>query len=141
MRLALLKEERVARIIRSPSGNAPVQAIFAIAFFMLLAICVVQVAMLLYARNIVAASAHEGARAAAELGRNPRAAVAIARETIEKSAGRLLDSVDVGVTVQSMNGQSIVTVDVSGRLEYPGPIPVSPTITAHASATREAPAR
>jgi hypothetical protein len=141
VRLALLKEKRVARVFRSPSGNASLQAIFAIAFFMLLAICVVQVAMMLYARNIVAASAHEGARAAAELGRNPRAAVVVARETIEKSAGRLLEDVDVDATVRLVNGQSIVTVDVSGRLEYPGPIPVSPTLTARASATREGPAR
>jgi hypothetical protein len=127
---------------RSERGNAPIQAIFAIAFLMILAMGVVQVAMLLYARNIVAASAHEGARAAAELGRTPVTADEIARATIRESAGRLLDDVVVDVRVQSFGaGSEVVIVDVSGQLSYAGPFPFNPSITARASASKEAPAQ
>jgi len=136
-----LKLQKRAEFSRSAAGNAPVQAIFAIAFFMILAMSVVHVAMVLYARNIVAASAHEGARAAVELGRNPIAAERIARATIEESTGRLLDGVGVDVTVQTQGQRSVVVVSVTGRLAYPGPLPFSPAITARASAAKELPVR
>jgi hypothetical protein len=108
---------------------------------MFLALCVVQIALLLYGRNVVAASAHEGARAALELGRNPNEAAVIATETIEQSTGRLLDRVSVDVGVQTIGRRSIVVVNVSGRLSYPGPLPFSPTVSARASAAKETPLR
>ena len=108
---------------------------------MVLAMGVVQVVMLLYARNMVAASAHEGARAAVELGRGPRSADEIARATIRDSTGELLDDVVVDVTVQARGTRSVVVVDVSGRLSYPGLLPFSPSLTARASASQETPAR
>jgi TadE-like protein len=141
LRFALLKQTYGTGSTRREAGNAPIQAIFAIAFFMLLAMGVVQVVMLLYARNMVAASAHEGARAALELGRNPRSADQIARATIRDSTGSLLDGVDVDVMIQGAGGRSVVVVDVSGRLSYPGLFPFSPSITARASASKEIPAR
>ena len=141
MRFALLKQPRRRRSARWEAGNAPVQAIFAITFFMILAMGVVQVVMLLYARNMVAASAHEGARAAVELGRNPHLADEIARATIRDSTGELIDDAVVDVTVQARGGRSLVVVDVSGRLSYPGLLPFSPSLTARSSASKEIPAR
>jgi hypothetical protein len=141
LRFALLKQARRTTANRSQAGNAPLQAIFAIALFMILAMGVVQVAMFLYGRNIVAASAHEAARAAAELGRTPLAANEIAKTTIRESAGRLLDDVAVDIHLQSQGERTVVVVDVTGRLSYPGPLPFSPSITARASASKETAAR
>jgi Flp pilus assembly protein TadG len=124
-------------VLEGERGNAPLQSVFAIALFMLLAMGVVEVALVLYGRNIISAAAHEGARAAIELGQDPRAATTIATRTVKRSAGGLLEDVEVAVDVVELDGRSIVVVEVAGRLHAPGPIPFAPSVNARATATRE----
>lgn len=124
-------------MLRSETGNAPLQSVFAIALFMLLAMGVVEVALVLYGRNIISASAHEGARAAIELGSDPQHATVVATSTVEKSAGRLLKDVEVAVAIEEFDGRSLAVVEVTGRLDAPGPIPFAPSVSARATVTRE----
>jgi Flp pilus assembly protein TadG len=118
-------------------GSAPVETIFAIVFLMLLVLGVMQVSFALYARNVVASSAHEGARAAIELGRDPASARAVARSVVVRSAGGLVRSLDVETAVGESSHGTVVRVLVSGSLAPFGPFPVSIpfTTTAHASRT------
>jgi TadE-like protein len=128
-------------VLRKDRGSAPLQSIFSITVLMLLAMGVVEVALFLYGRNMLAASAHEGARAAIELGTDLEDASAIATTTIEKSTGRLLEDVEVAVSLEDLGERSIVVVEVTGRINAPGPIPFGPSVSARASATKEAEVR
>ena len=97
---------------------------------------VVEVTFALYGRNVVAASAHEGARAAVELGRNPSDAVAVARRTVMGAAGGLVEGLRVGVTLQTVGTRSLVRVRVTGRLKSFGPVPLPLPIDTVATSTR-----
>jgi Flp pilus assembly protein TadG len=118
-------------------GSAPVETIFAIVFLMLLVLGVLQVAFALYVRNVVASSAHEGARAAIELGRDPASARSIARDVVARSAGGLVRDLDVDTAVGRSSNGSVVRVLVTGSLTPFGPFPISIPFatTAHASRT------
>ena len=119
-------------------GSAPVETTFAILFLMLLALGVIQVALSLYARNVVTASAHEGARAAIERGRNEADAAAIARDIVRQASGNLVDDLTVDVATSRRGGDLEVTVSVGGVVTglgpLPFPIPLSARATAHADA-------
>jgi hypothetical protein len=115
-------------------GAAPVEMTFAIILLMTLMLGVVQVAFALYARNVVAASAHEGARAAAERGRSPAEAAAIAKDVVGRATGRLIDDLTVDVATGRTARTKTITVRVRGLVTdfgpVPLPIPLSSTATA-----------
>ena len=117
-------------------GSAPIETVFAVGILLFLALGTVQVAFALYARNVMAASAHEGARAAIELGRSPADAIAVARRTVVRSAGGLVEGLRVGVTIQSTGTDSVVRVRIRGWLKALGPVPLPLPVDAVATSTR-----
>jgi hypothetical protein len=117
-------------------GSALVESIFAIVFLMLLSLGVAQLALTLYGRNVVIASAHEGARAATELGRTEEEAVAIALRTTRSATGSLVDDLEIEVLTEPAGEDALVTVRLRGRLAAIGPVPISIAIEAQASSVR-----
>ena len=117
-------------------GSAPLESIFAIAFLMALALGVAQLALTLYGRNVVIASAHEGARAATELGRDVGEAEVIARRTTRSAAGSLVEDLDVVVSTQSDGDDLLVTVQLRGTLASIGPVPLPLPIDVSATSIR-----
>jgi Flp pilus assembly protein TadG len=122
-------------------GSAPVETTFAILFLMLLALGVIQVALSLYARNVVMASAHEGARAAIERGTDDVQAAALARDVVRKASGALVDDLDVDVATSRRGREFRVTVSVGGLIDGLGPLPFPIPVSARASAQTTATAR
>ena len=90
---------------------------------MFLVLGVIEVAFALYGRNVVLASAHEGARAAVELGRDPGEAAAIAEQTVRRATGSLVEDLQVNVSTHRLAGASIVSVRVTGVVDAFGPVP------------------
>ena len=121
--------------IRQEEGSAVVESVFAIIFLMLLALGTIEVAFALYGRNVVLSAAHEGARAAVEVGRTPDEAEAIAIDTVRNAAGGLVDDLRVDVASSAGEGVRSVQVTVAGHLSLLGPLPFTVPITAHSSAT------
>ena len=101
-------------------GSSPVESLLAIVILLFLALGVIEVAFALYGRNVVAASAHEGARAGIEVGRSSSDAAAVASRA-----------------VRSADGDGVVRVRVSGTLESFGPVPFPIPVSAGATATRD----
>jgi Flp pilus assembly protein TadG len=124
--------------LRRQSGAAAVESIFALVFVIVLMLGVVQVAFLLYARNVVAASAHEGVRAVVERGASATDAQSIAGRTVRESAGGLVNNLSVAVDLRPGGELERVTVVVSGRVKSFGPVPFPVAIRSSASSTREA---
>ncbi|MGH2750305.1 MAG: TadE/TadG family type IV pilus assembly protein [Actinomycetota bacterium] len=120
----------------SERGSAPLEAIFAIVFLMALAMGIAQLALTLYGRNVVIASAHEGARAATELGRSTDEAEVIARRTTRSAAGSLVDDLEVSVRSELQGDDARVTVRITGLLTAIGPVPISLPIDTSASSIR-----
>jgi Flp pilus assembly protein TadG len=106
------------------TGSAAVESVFSIALLMLMVLGVVEIAFTLYARNVIAASAHEGARAAVERGRTAAEARAIAEDTVRRSAGGLVDDLAVEVTTRPAADRAVVNVVVSGTVRPFGPVPL-----------------
>ena len=117
-------------------GSALVESIFAIVFLMLLTLGVTQLALTLYGRNVVIASAHEGARAATELGRSEQEAEAIALRTTRSATGSLVDDLEIDVLSEPAGEDSFITVRLKGRLAAVGPVPISIPVEAQASSLR-----
>ncbi|MDQ3783947.1 MAG: pilus assembly protein [Actinomycetota bacterium] len=122
----------------SERGSAPLETVFAIAFLLLLVLGAIEVVWALYGRNVLMSSAHEGARAALEQGRSPSDALTIATRSIEQSAGALVDDLDVGVSTETLDGRSLVRVEVSGVLAPWGPVPMPIPVKSAATASRTA---
>ena len=122
---------------RSQRGSAVIESIFAILILLILVLGAIEVAFALYARNVVAAAAHEGARAGIELGRNPADAAAIARSTVEHSAGGLVRDLTVRTQTARLGPRSLVTVQVKGIVRSFGPVPLPIPLSSTASVTRE----
>ena len=123
-------------LTRGDRGSAPLEAVVAIVFLMLMAIGAIEIAFVLYGRNVLAASAHEGARVAIEMGRAPSEAVAVATNTVEGTVGGLVRDLDVSVATSGVPGGSAVKVTVSGVLEPFGPIPIPIRFSSSATAVR-----
>ena len=122
------------------AGSALLESIFALLLLLVLVLGAIQVAFVLYARNVVAASAHEGARAAVELGRNADDARTVAAEVVRSSAGGLVEQMEVAVSVQTVGDLSVVRVRVTGRLKSFGVVPLRiPVGSVATSVRREAP--
>jgi hypothetical protein len=101
---------------------------------MLLALGVIQVALVLYARNVVAASAHEGARAAIERGTSQDDAAVIAREVVRSATGTLVDDLAVDVDARRRGDELTVVVRVSGVVTDLGPLPIPIPLSSLATA-------
>ena len=117
-------------------GSALVESIFAIVFLVVLTLGVTQLALTLYGRNVVIASAHEGARAATELGRSEQEAEAIALRTTRSATGSLVDDLEIEVLTEPAGEDALVTVRLEGRLAAVGPVPISIPVEAQASSLR-----
>jgi hypothetical protein len=115
--------------------------VFSIVFLVILVLGTIEVSYALYARNVVMTSAHEGARAAVELGTDPASAAALARVTIQRAAGGLVRDLDVAVRSEMSGGFRRIRVVVVGRMSPFGPVPIPIPLTATAIATQELPAR
>ena len=103
-------------------------------FLLFVVLGLIEVAFALYGRNVIMAAAHEGARAAVELGRDPDHGSAVASTTVRKAAGGLVDDLDVSVASEDDARGMLVTVRVTGVLDAFGPIPLPLPVTAQASA-------
>ncbi|MGH2808185.1 MAG: TadE/TadG family type IV pilus assembly protein [Actinomycetota bacterium] len=120
-------------------GSAVLESIFGIILVMTLVLGVIQVGLALYARNVVAAATHEGARAAIELGARDGDAVAITRRTIHDAAGGVTRDLSVDATQERSGDEVAVHVRVEAMLEPFGPIPISIPVVATATASRARP--
>ena len=109
----------------------------AIVVLMFLALGTIEVAFALYARNVVGAAAHEGARAAAELGGSRNDASDVVRAAVTKAAGGLVRDLRVQTTVARRGVRSVIRVHVAGMLKPFGPVPLPVPLKATASVTRE----
>jgi Flp pilus assembly protein TadG len=112
-----------------------VEATFSIVLLMLLALGIIQVALALYARNVVSASAHEGARAAIELGSSTDDVTAIARDVVRKATGALVDDLEIDVNSRQRGTELTVAVRVSGVVTNLGPLPIPIPLSSVAIAT------
>ncbi|MEA2499585.1 MAG: hypothetical protein QOH26_1990, partial [Actinomycetota bacterium] len=91
---------------------------------LVMTLAVLEVALALYGRNVVASSAHEATRAAIERGRGPGDAAAVARSTVERAAGRLVTDLEVKTTIVESDSRRFLQVIVTGRLRGFGPVPI-----------------
>jgi len=117
-------------------GSALVESIVAIVFLILLSLGVAQLALTLYGRNVVIASAHEGARAATELGRSEQEAEAIALRTTRSASGSLVDDLEIDVLTEPAGEDDLIIVRLSGRLAAVGPVPITIPVEVQASSLR-----
>lgn len=124
--------------MRSESGTATVEATFGIVVLMVLMLGVVEVSYVLYARNVVASSAHEGARAVLERGRDSGEAAAIARSTVESAAGGLVRGLKVTVETVDIGDRRAVVVRVGGIARPFGPVPFPVPLSSTATVYRDA---
>lgn len=129
---------RKHRLLKDPRGSAAVESIFALVVMMILVLGVVQVGLTLYARNVVLASAHEGARAAVERGRDLEDARAIVKEVVAASVGGAVSIIDLNTATFLRDGELIVDVSVRAQIAGLGPLPVKIPVLARASAGRPA---
>jgi Flp pilus assembly protein TadG len=132
---------RQPRVLKAPAnqeGSAPLELTFAIVFLILLSLGAIQVGLTLYARNVVLSAAHEGARAAVELGRQTSDASETARRYVERAAGGVVDDLRVSTSTVETRGRLFTRVMVTGTLDVPGPVPVSIPVRTTATAGREA---
>ena len=125
------------RLLKDERGSAVVESTLSIVVLMFLVLGTVQVALVLYGRNVLMTAAHEGARAAVEIGRDPADGAIKARQMIERTTGSIVRDLDIVVGQESWGGRDVVSVRVSGKLGTFGPVPVPVRIPTRASATRE----
>lgn len=118
-------------------GSAAVESVAAIVVLLVLVLAVVEIAFALYARNVVIASAHEGARAGIELGRSPSEARRVAEATTRRAAGGLVRDLAVAVEVRRASGRAFVRVQLDGWLRGFGPVPLPMRMRASATSSRE----
>lgn len=114
-----------------------VESIFGMTMLLFLALGTIQVALTLYARNVVQAAVHDGSRAVVEIRGSSSDAEGVARAVIERSAGSLLEGLDVETSVLETADRFVVRVRATGKLAAPGPIPIDLPITVGSTSTRE----
>lgn len=119
---------------RAENGSTLVESVFGLLFLMTLMLGAVQVVFTIYSRNVVQASAHEGARVAIERGATDRATASAVHATVAQAAAGLLSGLDVSVERTQVVGGELVTVTVAGLLRSAGPVPVKIPVTAIAHA-------
>lgn len=129
------------RLLNNEDGSAPIESIFSMVLLLLLMLGVIQVGLALYARNVLIASAHEGARAAVERGASGSDAETIATAAVRRSAGGLVRDLQVDVEASRSIDATIVTVHVAGTVGSFGPVPIPVPVSVDATATRPEPPR
>lgn len=120
---------RLTRLL-TQRGAALVEAVFGTTLLVTLCIAIVQMALLIYARNVVAAATHEGARAAVELNSDADRARELVSDVVERSISGLVDDVRVS---HSVVGEHVV-IAVSAKARVLGPLPISVGMTERATA-------
>ena len=130
---------RPDRLLRSERGSAPLESVFAIVMLVVLTLGALQVAFTLYARNVLAAAAHEGARAVVERGAVAGDALRVATAVIERAAGGLVDDVRVELSAGGRGPRTVLTVHVRGTTAPFGPVPVTLPLSASATSVAESP--
>jgi hypothetical protein len=123
-------------LLSDARGSAVVETVMATVVLMTLVLGSIEVAFALYARNVVAAAAHEGARAAVELGSTSGDAARVARAAAQRAAGGLIDDLEVLTSVRRVGADTLVRVRVRGMLEAFGPVPLPIPLSSVASVTR-----
>lgn len=118
-------------------GSAIVESIFGIFVLLFLTLGSIQVALSLYARNVVMSAVHDGARAAVEFGGSEVDATAAAHSAILRSAGSLVDHLEVAASTTTVSDRLHVRVTATGVVSAPGPIPVDVPVTFESTTTRE----
>lgn len=126
---------RSHRLLSDERGSAPLESVFAIVMLVVLTLGAIQVAFALYARNVVASAAHEGARAIVERGAVEGDARALAAYVVERSAGGLVDDLSVDVATS----ERAVRVHVRAVTASFGPVPVTVPLRATATSFVERP--
>lgn len=121
----------------SERGSAVVESVAAISFILLLVLGTVQVALTLYARNIVMSAVHDGARSAVEIGGTETDAAAVASASIARSTGTLVENLRVDARTRIVSDRYLVRVVATGLLDAPGPVPLKLPIAFNASTSRE----
>lgn len=134
-----MRQYRLLDDVLGERGSAPVESTLAFVFILVLVLGVIEVGFSLYGRNVVLSSAHEGARAAAEFGRSPEEAAAIAEQTVRRAAGSLVDDLVVSVSTSDSLGASVVSVRVVGIVDAFGPVPYRMNVDTVARATKQEP--
>lgn len=127
---------REHRLLIDERGSSTVEAVAAIGLITLLVVGGIQVALSLYARNVIVSSAHEGARAAVEYGRDPADARSIVRSVIQSGAGSAVSAIQVSPVITHTETETIADVVVRAIIEPLGPIPIEIPVTARATAGR-----
>ncbi|MDP9068870.1 MAG: hypothetical protein M3N53_11080 [Actinomycetota bacterium] len=105
-----------------------------IALLMVLTVGTIQVALTLYGRNVVQASAHEGLRAMVERGAALQVGEIVATRTVQDSVGSLVQDLEVDVVSATAVDGRRVLVRVTARLRSLGPLPLSIPVTSAAQA-------
>jgi Flp pilus assembly protein TadG len=95
-----------------------------------------EVTYALYARNVVVASAHEGARAAIERGGTLNDARQVAATSVVRTAGGLVRDLEVTTASTSSSEGATVRVTVSGTLRAFGPVPIPIHLSSSSTAVR-----
>ena len=121
---------------RDENGSTLVESVAAMLLLLILVFGVIEIAYLLYARNVVRASAHEGARAALELGRTPQEASFVAESSVRRAVGGLVRDIDVLTATRSSDGSTFVSVSVRADVRGFGPIPIPAKVDAVARVSR-----
>jgi len=121
---------------RDERGSAIVESVAAMFLLLILVLGVIQVASFLYVRNVVRASAHEGARSALELGRTPSEAASVAEETVRRAVGGVVRNMQVKTDTRSVDGVAEITVLVHANVRGFGPFPVPARMEAVAHVSR-----
>jgi len=111
-------------------GATPVESVFGLVLLVTIAVAIVQVSLVVYARNVVAAAAHEGARVAVERGGDPRTAARLAEDVVRGATGRLVDDLEVAIATV---GRSL-HIRVTGSVGTLGPLPFAIRVDEDASA-------
>ena len=118
-------------------GSAVVESLGGVFLLLLLALGTIQVALTLYARNVVQAAVHDGSRAMVEVRGTGTDADALVRTVIERSAGGLLDDLHVETAADEIADRLRVRVRATGTLRPPGPIPLELPISVVSTSSRE----
>lgn len=132
-----MRRLRLLIVLDAQRGSAPVESIFAIVFLMLFTLGILQLALVLYGRNVVIASAHEGARAAVERGRSAEDAIVVAQRTVRSAAGGLVDDLRIDVESAQTGNESLLRVRLTGKLRVLGPLSLPIPVEATATSIKE----
>ncbi|MFN2587198.1 MAG: TadE family protein [Actinomycetota bacterium] len=122
-------------------GSATVESVFAIVVLVLLTLGALQVALVLYARNVLMSAAHEGARAVVERGASSADARPLVESVVTRSAGGLVSDLEVEAAASASGEREVLRVTVRGTVSAFGPVPIDVPVSAEATAVREVPAR